>query len=183
MNKILLFIGTVIVILAALFIVIKIVNDDEGPSAPDSAGGSFPAATTTAVGTPQGNTRALSVADGASVVARDFFEDADIKSDSVNPGHFYLGNYIDPGDPTATTFPYIIEYVEETDYFLIALFAEPIGTARQEAEQYLMEKLNLSQDEMCRLRYTVSVPTRINQFYAGQDLRFSFCPDSITLPG
>jgi hypothetical protein len=183
MNKnfyILVGVGAVLVAVV-LFIVVKMIGGGQNQPIPTPVGTPFPVATTTP-GSPQGNSKQLATDDGKIIVTRDFLKDSETVSDTSNPGQYFLGNYIDPKNPNSTMFPYVIEYVESTNYFAIGLLSEPLGAVRKQAEQYLMARLNISQADMCRLRYTLSVPNRVNSFYAGASLGFSFCPGSMALP-
>ena len=44
-----------------------------------------------------------------------------------------------------------------------------------------MQHLGISESDMCRLSYMVSVPNRVNTIYAGQNLGFSFCMGAVAL--
>lgn len=126
-----------------------------------------------------------SVDNSGGVTAKTIIDDPATVEDPINPGYYYLGYYMNQGvpDPTATDNPpYIIEYISATQYFNIALLQEPIGPVREEAQQYLMSHLGVSQGQMCQLDYMVSVPVRVNPQYAGINLGFSFCPGATTLP-
>ena len=102
----------------------------------------------------------------------------------MNPGYYYLGYHYANGtsDPTASNDPpYLIEYISTTQYFNISLLHEPLGQIRQQAEQYLMAHTGLTQNQMCQIKYMVSVPSSVNQVYAGTNLGFSFCPGAVQL--
>lgn len=99
-----------------------------------------------------------------------------------NPGQYQLGNYIDPASPSAPDSSYMVEYVAATNYFTISLLREPLAQSRITVEQFLQSYLNLSQAEMCELHYMLSTPVRVNKEFAGQSLKFSFCPDAVVLP-
>ncbi len=124
-------------------------------------------------------------AGGEVVQTNNFIADPATVKDPINSGYYYLGYHVNEGvpDPTATDNPpYVITYFSTTQYFNIALFQEPIGTVREEMEQYLMAHLGISQDQMCHLNYMVSVPYYVNSFYTGKTLGFSFCPGATVLP-
>lgn len=116
-----------------------------------------------------------------TIVVRNFLQDPQSKADPVNDGHFQLGTYIDPTDSTAPDVPYNIEYIASTQYFIIVLYQEPIAEARQEAEQFLMNHLGITEEQMCQLKYMVSVPNRVSSYFAGTSLGFSFCPGAVPL--
>lgn len=124
-------------------------------------------------------------AGGKAISTTNFIADPATVKDPINAGYYYLGYHVNEGvpDPTATDNPpYVIEYIAETNYFNIALLQEPIGEQRLAAEQYLMARLGITPDQMCRLDYMVSVPDRINSYYSGKNLGFSFCPGATALP-
>ncbi len=134
--------------------------------------------------TKTGDLLSLATTDGGTLQTKDFKNDPVTVKDPFNPGYFFIGNHFFEGisDPTATENPpYKIEYTDATQYFNIALLQEPVAATRQDAEQYLMSHLGISQSDMCRLKYMVSVPARINSFYSGRNLGFSFCPGATAL--
>ena len=117
---------------------------------------------------------------------KDFLADPATVQDPLNKGYYYLGYHVaheGVSDPTATPDPpYIIEYIAQTQYFNIALLKEPIKTTREEAERYLLEHLSITKDQACnQLKYMVSVPYRINQFYSSMNLGFSLCQGAVQL--
>lgn len=118
--------------------------------------------------------------DGGTLRTKDFLRDRETVRDPVNAGYYYLGYHF-TDDPTQTV-PYVIEYIEATQYFNVVLFQEPIGRIRTDAERYLMEHLGISREDMCRLQYTVSVPQSVNEAYTSMHLGFSFCSGSVILP-
>lgn len=151
----------------------------EGPSLPDA--GSQPSTT----GGVSSGSILIPISGGSSVATKDFLNDSATVSDPVNPGYYYLGYHesVGPEDTTATDAPpYVIEYIAATHYFNIGLYAEPIGQVRRDAEQYLLTTLGVSQDAACALKYMVSVPDKVNSYYSGQNLGFSFCPGAVQLP-
>lgn len=122
---------------------------------------------------------------GEAIQTLDFINDPATAKDPINPDYYYLGYHINEGgtDPTATDNPpYLITYIRTTHYFNIALLQEPIGVVREDAQQYLMAHLGITQSQMCQLDYMVSVPWRVNQIYSGKNLGFSFCLGATSLP-
>ena len=111
----------------------------------------------------------------------DFLHDKTVSIDKANAGDYLLGNQPDT-DGGTDNLPYIIEYFSETQYFSIALLKEPLGAVRISLEHYLMNTLGLSQSDMCKLKYDLSVPDSVNTHFAGRSLGFSFCPDAEKLP-
>ena len=78
--------------------------------------------------------------------------------------------------------PYVIEFVDSDQSFTVALMREPLSATRRQAESDLMQKLGITTQEMCGLRYVVLVSFDVNEGYAGRNLGFSFCPGAVRLP-
>lgn len=143
-------------------------------------------ATTTAVsGFAQGTVMTVAGVGGGTIQTVNFMNDPATVKDPINSSHYYLGYHVNEGVPDQTASdnpPYTITYISETQYFNVALLQEPIGIIRKEAQQYFMARLGISQDQMCRLNYMVSVPNRVNSQFSGRNLGFSFCPGATKLP-
>ena len=109
-----------------------------------------------------------------------FLKNNDVTSDNNNPGNFFLGNRFpqNQSDPSPN---YVILYSKDNHFFTITLLTEPLNYARSEVEVYLRSVLKISDNEMCRLNYSLAVPDAVNQQYSGRDLKFSFCPESVAL--
>ena len=116
-----------------------------------------------------------------TMVVQDFRANSDTVRDPINTSFYYL-KYHTTGEGATQNPPYTISYDTVTGSFTVALYQEPLRQTRAEAEQYLMNALGLSQANMCALRYTVSVPGDINEYYSGTNLLFSFCPGATVLP-
>ena len=126
------------------------------------------------------NTISIKTENGGSIQTKDFIHDAETEKDMINPGHYHLGYRFTEGGNEKI--PYAIDYIDTTDFFNIVLYQEPIVNSRRDAEQYLMQHLGISQDQMCSLRYMVGVPYSVNEFYTATSLGFSFCPGSVQIP-
>lgn len=128
----------------------------------------------------------LATSNNTNILVKDFLTSRETAKDPMNPGIYYLGNHIYQGvkEGTATNDPpYIIEYIEATDYFNIVLYKEPLGATRKLAEQYLIRQLGITESDACGLRYLLGVPNWVNPFYAKiNNLGFSFCPGATPLP-
>lgn len=109
-----------------------------------------------------------------------FLQGPDAKEDQNNPGTFYLGNQ-PPSDESSAP-AYLISFNEQTHYFNIVIYQEPIGENRKKAEQYLQQKLGLTQEQMCSLKYSLGVPDWVNSQYSDMNLGFSFCSGAVQLP-
>ncbi len=151
----------------------------ETPPVTQGTGG--PSVTNPPPQSPGGKTDAafsLRTADGGSIRTKNFKQDPETVKDPINAGYYYLGYHLTgtPGEKV----PYVIMYIDATQYFNIVLLQEPIGQVRRAAERYLMEHLGISQAQMCQLQYTVAVPDSVSAIYT--TLGFSFCPESVVIP-
>ncbi len=116
--------------------------------------------------------------EGGTVSVQDFKATPQVATTPDIPGMYILAGGT---DPTKTGAPYSIFYLESDQSFTISLFAEPIGEVRKQAEQDLLKQLGIPQNTACGLRYQVLVPYRINSFYSGKNLGFSFCSGATPL--
>ena len=119
---------------------------------------------------------AVSTLDGGVVVTNNFLKDPGIVADPVNSGYYDLGY------SATNTPPFMITYISSTQYFNIELLQEPIGQVRELAQRYLEQLLGISENDLCRINYTVSAPSSISSIYGGASLGFSFCPGAAILP-
>lgn len=116
---------------------------------------------------------------GGSIVVNDFTKDPKTVTSADIPDHYFISGGINAYTDNS---PYSIYYVDTDQSFNITILQEPIGDNRMAAEQELMQKLGITQLEMCRLRYYVSVPQDVNAVYAAKgNLGFSFCPGAAQL--
>ncbi len=132
----------------------------------------------------QKNTVAISDVKGGTLYIKNFKTDPSVVEDSSNTGHYYFGYHYNTGasDTTSTDDPpYVIEYNEKTQFFSIALLKEPLKDNREAAQQFLAAHIGLPKVYLCRLKYTVSVPVRVNPIYTGTDVGFSYCPGAVQL--
>ncbi len=143
-----------------------------------------PPPSTTSTPTGGNPTIPLATTDGGTVVANDITQDPAAGKYSSS-GYYYLGYHTPDSEATDTAAtenpPYLISYIGSSQYFIIELLEEPLADTRTQAEQYLMVHLGVSQTDMCRLKYMVSVPNSVNPIYAGTNLGFSFCPGAVQL--
>lgn len=120
--------------------------------------------------------------DGGTLKVKNFLDDSETIADPQNKDTYYLGNHFSlDGSPQEGEPEYVIAYISTTQYFNIGLFSEPIGASRKHAEEYLLQHLGVTKDQLCTLNYTVSVPYTVNQFLTSRDLRFSFCTGNVPL--
>ena len=130
-----------------------------------------------------GTSRPVSyVSSGDTSFVNNFLKNADTYSDPVNPGYYSLGYPLNQTTTGTSSPPYLIMYIETTQFFTIELLREPIGETRTQVELFLEQRLGLAQNDLCELNYTISAPVSVSQEYAGRNLGFSFCPGATILP-
>jgi hypothetical protein len=183
-KKLLIILGTTIAAIGFLVLIFIIFwnTNTQSPTRGEqgirtSTGVTFP---TPGAGNNPVDTIPITIENGESLQIKDFIHDPETAEDSVNAGYYHLGRHFIDG--VGENIPYTIDYIDTTDFFNIVLYQEPIAASRKAAEQYLMLHLGISQSQMCELIYTVSVPHTVSEFYTSQDLRFSFCPGSVSIP-
>ncbi len=76
---------------------------------------------------------------------------------------------------------YTIDYSKTEQRFLINLYEYPLLETRVKASQALINKLNITDEDACKLNVDVTVNSSVNRRLAGQNLGLSFCPDRIDL--
>ncbi len=186
-NRTLIIVLTVVGIIGAILLVLLLREDSAAPtdatvpadvlSNTDSNGMNNPF--------PGESGTDLFTTDGSLIRARNFLGDPTTIGDRQATGTYFLGNHKSQGfqDSTADDdVPYVIQYKEATDSFVIALYKEPIGSIREDMQRDLVTRLGIAGPDLCRLKYSVTTPWWVNQVYAGTDLRFSFCPGATELP-
>jgi hypothetical protein len=135
-----------------------------------------------------GKTIVLATASGQNVETRDFVSNGVTTEDPQNKGSYYLAGSIGycmpdgtcPHGAEATDFHVV--YYKDQNAFIIPLLSEPLGTARKNAEQFMLRTLGVSEQQLCSLNYQVLTTSYISANYAGQNLGFSFCPGAVQLP-
>ena len=119
--------------------------------------------------------------DGGSVSVPDFTKDRE-------PVAGFEGSYYDlvyGSEPIFGNeeYSFEIQYDETRAEFLVVLTEEPLGESRREAEEFLKNKLSLTEEALCTLNVFVAVPLDVNELYSQYpNLGLSFCPSSVPLP-
>lgn len=129
----------------------------------------------------------VALRDGGTAPTKNFIDNGETVADVVNKGEYVLagslgyclGNGTCPTAGSATDFS--IVYDANHQLFNILLLKEPLRTSRINAEQFLMDKLDVSKDTLCQLNYWIGVTSQVNSYYAGENLGFSFCEGSTPL--
>ena len=184
-----LIIGTVIiVIVAVLFFLFSGAPQNESPA---SATPGFPITNSVEISGSFGTSTAtlsFPTPSGAIVTVKDFVHNGETVSDVENPGAYVLAGSVGyclvdgkcpSGNPTTD---FSVSYNENTHFFNIILLKEPLGATRLEAEQFLANRLGITGQEVCNLKYFVGTPYWVNETYDSKNLGFSFCPGATVLP-
>jgi len=187
---------------AIFFIIALFSRSGPGATTPNTqtnSQGNFPGSTqtTTTYQTGQTSTTSAVVApgpfevaaqDGSIIMTKDFLHNGITIPDTSNKGQYLLAGDLgycvqDPQKCQAGgAKDFNIYYYENTKQFGIGLLDEPLGNVRARMEQFLMQDLGISQQDMCRLKYYVTTTSYVNVTYSGNNLGFSFCPGATPLP-
>lgn len=144
------------------------------PGAPFTGGSGTVQTRPQQAATSSSSTTLTIVANNGVITTNDFIHNGITIEDPSNAGNYYLTG--------SSTDGYAIGYRTPAQFFTIALQREPLGETRAAAETFLLSKLGISEEQMCHLNYYVGTDSYTNSAYAGKDLGFSFCPDSVALP-
>ncbi len=68
-----------------------------------------------------------------------------------------------------------IIFLPKFEEFLISINGSPFEEKRQKAEEELLGKLSISQEEACKLNVRIITPRHINPQESQQDYKLSFC--------
>lgn len=68
-----------------------------------------------------------------------------------------------------------IFYYPESQSFLLSILGQPFETAREQAEQELLRKLDVSRDDVCRLNVSITTPSHANPDNAGKIYKMHVC--------
>jgi hypothetical protein len=75
---------------------------------------------------------------------------------------------------------YAIYFDWSWKYFAISIQKQPIQKIREQAEQALLEQLNISREDACKLDVRLNILRGVGKFDGGQDYGLSFCPTGIS---
>lgn len=129
----------------------------------------------------------LSAQNNLSFEVYNFPENGETIEDPSNEDYYVLAGDVGYCLPDGTcpigydTDSFSVSYNAVAEYFTLVILDEPIAVNRKRAEDFLMSRLGIGEQEMCQLHYSFSAPYWVNEFYAGRELGFSFCPGSVSL--
>ncbi len=110
-----------------------------------------------------------------------FLRKPGVVKDEYNDTSYFLGNTFTRATDSGSQPSYVIVFDAQTKFFNIALLGRPFAQSRLAAEAYLKDLLELDEEALCLLTYTVSVPGYVDVDASSVDYRFSFCPDAVAL--
>lgn len=188
MNKKIIFIGLAVVMVLLVFMLIVSLSETQDDTPHTGQDLVFP----DAVDVPSRNSassRTLEIATLSDLkfAVSNFVDNEETVKDPVNTGTYILagsaGYCLSDGNcPSGfDTNNFSVSYSRNQDFFTLVVLTEPITDTRKEAESFLMSRLGIGEQDMCQLHYSFSAPYWVNEFYAGQELGFSFCPGSVSL--
>ncbi len=125
---------------------------------------------------------------GGTIVTNDFIHNGVTIPDAANSGRYLLAGNLgycitdSQKCQAGAVTNFNVFYDSTAGSFTIALLKEPLGQVRLEAEQFLMQTLGITQEDMCRLNYYVGTTAHVNPYYDSKNLGFSFCPGATVLP-
>lgn len=73
-------------------------------------------------------------------------------------------------------------YSPKDQSFSITILAPPFEMNRKEAEEKLLESLQITRDQFCQLNVVVGVPFAVSEALSGTDYHVSFCPNGRPFP-
>lgn len=91
------------------------------------------------------------------------------------------GLYNLPPLETYTSRTFNVIYNENNQSFAVALLKEPLVDARYDAQQYMMQTLGISAQDLCKLNVYVGVSVGTNELYSGLPLGFPGCQGALPL--
>jgi hypothetical protein len=172
-----LFFATIILLIIVVALAIFMLRPQTPATDVPAPGTSFPLGSELSPTIPPTESFSLPLQQG-SVEVTNFLEAYDIYSDPKNTGYYQLGH--SPSD-TTTNELYSIQYIAQTGFFNVTLLKQPLALARTQAEMDIKNRLQINEETMCTLRYSVAVPAYVDQGFSGRELGFSFCPGSVNL--
>ena len=190
--KFVMVIAVIVGILALAFVWFFFLHPSAQTTTPQQQSVTFPSSgtvTTNPSSTASGaSTMLVGSLSGNAIVTSDCIHNGTTIPDTANAGHYLLAGNLgycvsDPQKCQAgPTTDFNVFYDSTNGSFTVALLKEPLGQVRVEMEQFLMQTLGITQEDMCRLNYYVGTTSSVNPRYDSKNLGFSFCPGATALP-
>ncbi|TSD05418.1 MAG: hypothetical protein Greene07147_739 [Parcubacteria group bacterium Greene0714_7] len=111
------------------------------------------------------------------IEVRDFTKDADVAI-ATGGDAFYVAfpkefEFSDAG------LEYEFGYIPDEQRIYVYIYKEPIGEIRRKSTDNLMQRLGLSEKDICTLDILVVAPRWVSEYYADKNLGFPGCPGAI----
>ncbi len=197
MYKVIIGVGAVFAVILFVVAILWIYSVQAPPGVVPSFSGALPgggtggasATSASATASSTATTSAMTIAGTLGpLTVLDFLHNGETGADPANTGMYYLAgspgyclaNGSCPGGASTTAFN--ITYSADKQLFTVILLTEPLGQVRLTAQQFLESRLGLSDAQLCTIKYYLGTISAVNQFYAGTNLGFSFCPGATPLP-
>lgn len=176
----------IVVVVAVLSMLLLRQQSKPTASSDTTQSGIFPAGGGVRVPT-SSDRKSVPAVDGTAVDVVDFTHNGETVEDVMNPGNYVLAGSLgyclaDGSCPEgAHENDFTVTY-SDADGFRIVLLAEPLKDVRRKAEDFLMARLGIGEEEMCKLPYYLGTPYFVNERFSSGNLGFSFCPGAVLLP-
>lgn len=186
MKRIAIILSVLLVIGVIGLLAYLMLRPEPEPEAPGTT--SFPSAGTGGQGGQITQLITVPARSGEPIAVNDFITNGVTEQDPINPSQYYLAGKNALCELESDCYSgapaddFDVVYFSDEEAFAIGLTAEPLGQARRNAEQFLMQALGISEEEMCALNYFLTTDQGVSEQYAGADLAFSFCPGAVPLP-
>lgn len=190
-NSILWIAGSILLVLTVLIIVgaYLFLEQSRRPITEQPPSGTiFPSSGGLSGGEPGAQTILLTLATGERLAVNNFLANGVTFEDPANDGAYYLAGDLeycleDGTCPNTNTPSFSILFFEDGQNFIVSLNEEPLRESRLAAENYLMNVLGISAQQMCDLTYTLGTTVSVNEMYGSiTNLGFSFCEGAVPLP-
>jgi hypothetical protein len=113
-----------------------------------------------------------------NIIIRTAKGDVNIKNIYKNPLQHLSAN----GVAFADNSDYYMAYYPEDQGFLIVIQNKDIQFSRQKAEADFLTILEISKDDACKLKVSLTVPFDVDENASGGNYHLSFCPNGTVFP-
>ncbi len=91
------------------------------------------------------------------------------------------GVYISDEKKLGSDVGFSVAFYEEDGSFAIDITGKPTALYRQKASEYILETLQISETEACKLNVYIGVTFATDPNLSGKNLGLSFCPGSVQI--
>ncbi len=100
---------------------------------------------------------------------------------STNFANIGAGVYVSDERQLGADVGYSMTYFVEDNSFAIDISGKPLAAYREKASNYLLNTLQISEEEACQLHVYVGVSHATDPQRSGKNLGLSFCPGGVEL--